>query len=78
MLTNIVDQERFYAEYFRVAYFGRGFPSEYQGKEFVYRGYELEKISEFVQRIQNKFPNAEIMQSSAPVCIQFSLPLMTN
>eukprot|EP00002_Diphylleia_rotans_P033952 TRINITY_DN726_c0_g1_i1.p1 TRINITY_DN726_c0_g1~~TRINITY_DN726_c0_g1_i1.p1 ORF type:complete len:1627 (-),score=400.74 TRINITY_DN726_c0_g1_i1:247-5127(-) len=66
MRTNIADQERFYAEYFRVAYFGRGFPSEYQGKEFVYRGYELEKISEFVQRIQNKFPNAEILQSSAP------------
>jgi len=34
---NIVETERFYPEYFRVGYYGKGFPSTLQGKEFIYR-----------------------------------------
>ena len=33
----------------------------WQGKEFVYRGYELEQMTEFQGRIKAKFPNAELL-----------------
>jgi hypothetical protein len=57
----IVGVERFFAEYFRVGYYGKGFDSSVQGKEFIYRGFELERMADFVQRIQSKFPNAKLL-----------------
>ncbi|KAJ6238153.1 dedicator of cytokinesis [Anaeramoeba flamelloides] len=59
---NIVTVDRFYATYFRVGYFGRGFEDEkYQGlkdQNFIYKGKELEQLSEFMDKLKIKFPKA--------------------
>jgi len=60
----IMDTERFYPEYFRVGYYGKGFPVTLQGKEFIYRGTELERLGDFIKRIQSKFPSAELLKST--------------
>eukprot|EP01133_Synstelium_polycarpum_P010994 gene10994-12806_t len=57
----VIGVERFFAEYFRVGYYGRGFDASIQGKEFIYKGVELERMSDFVQRIQAKFPSATVL-----------------
>jgi Dock homology region 2 len=48
LFRDIVEQERFFCEYFRVGYYGRGFDSQIQGKEFIYRGFELERLADFI------------------------------
>eukprot|EP00027_Filamoeba_sp_ATCC50430_P012224 CAMPEP_0168576648 /NCGR_PEP_ID=MMETSP0413-20121227/20351_1 /TAXON_ID=136452 /ORGANISM="Filamoeba nolandi, Strain NC-AS-23-1" /LENGTH=750 /DNA_ID=CAMNT_0008610321 /DNA_START=205 /DNA_END=2457 /DNA_ORIENTATION=+ len=53
--------ERFFSNYFRVGFYGKGFDISVSGKEFIYRGYELERISDFTQRFQDKFPNAKLL-----------------
>ncbi|EFA76537.1 hypothetical protein PPL_10305 [Heterostelium album PN500] len=57
----VIGVERFFSEYFKVGYFGRGFDQAIQGKEFIYKGFELERMSDFVQRINAKFPNATLL-----------------
>eukprot|EP00824_Muranothrix_gubernata_P007783 TRINITY_DN19932_c0_g1_i1.p1 TRINITY_DN19932_c0_g1~~TRINITY_DN19932_c0_g1_i1.p1 ORF type:complete len:1141 (-),score=286.60 TRINITY_DN19932_c0_g1_i1:29-3346(-) len=63
MFENIITTKRFYSNYFRVAYYGK-FPSEYKNKEFVYRGYELERLADFMARVTEKFPQAEIIKTA--------------
>ncbi|GFG33105.1 hypothetical protein Cfor_10663, partial [Coptotermes formosanus] len=58
---NIMKQIRPEPEYFRVAYYGRGFPAFLQNKVFVYRGKEYERLSDFSSRTLNQLPNAELM-----------------
>jgi dedicator of cytokinesis protein 1 len=53
-------------EYFRVAYYGLGFPSFLQNRVFIYRGKEYERHSDFVARLQNQFPNAQLMKTLNP------------
>ena len=53
-------------EYFRVAFFGRGFPAFLQNKVFVYRGKGFERLPEFQSRILDQFPNAELMKTLQP------------
>ncbi|XP_076042771.1 dedicator of cytokinesis protein 1-like isoform X4 [Oratosquilla oratoria] len=53
-------------EYFRVAYYGRGFPGFLQNKVFVYRGHGYERLSDFTTRIMDQFPNAEMMKKLTP------------
>eukprot|EP01133_Synstelium_polycarpum_P003665 gene3665-4219_t len=65
LYEKIVNVERFYSEYFRVGYYGRGFPTNIQGREYLYKGYELERLSEFTGRILAKFPNAELLKTTA-------------
>ncbi|KAJ3436436.1 dedicator of cytokinesis [Anaeramoeba flamelloides] len=59
---NIMTVDRFYATYFRVGYFGKGFEDEkYQGikdQTFIYKGRELEKLPEFMDKLKIKYPNA--------------------
>nr|KAG5708357.1 hypothetical protein BaRGS_034388 [Batillaria attramentaria] len=50
-------------EYFRVGYFGLGFPSFLQNKVFIYRGKEYERLADFNARMQILFPNAELMRT---------------
>lgn len=85
--------------YFRVAFYGSGFPASLAGmahdichqtchpsdvscllktsltfvysfffsstgQEFIYRGFELERASDFTQRIQNKFPQSTLLNFS--------------
>lgn len=51
------------SEYFRVGYYGRGFPAFLQNKVFIYRGKGYEKLGDFTTRIVNAFPKAELLQN---------------
>ncbi len=48
-----------------MGFYGKGFPPNVQGKEFIYKGEELEKTAEFVSKITTQFPNAELLKSTA-------------
>lgn len=61
MCDKIAQQERFFSAYFRVTYFGRGFPQQYQNVTYVYRGNALESIMDFSGRITRKFPGAQVI-----------------
>ncbi|XP_014208352.1 dedicator of cytokinesis protein 1 isoform X2 [Copidosoma floridanum] len=63
---SIVKQLRPEPEYFRVAYYGRGYPLFLRNKVFVYRGKEYERISDFCSRMLNQLPNAEPMNKLSP------------
>lgn len=58
----ILNIERHEAEYFRVTFFGLGFPELLRNRTFVYRGKEYEQLSSFCARILNQHPRAELMQ----------------
>ncbi|XP_040151946.1 dedicator of cytokinesis protein 4 isoform X2 [Anopheles arabiensis] len=58
---NILTQLRPEPEYFRVGYYGTGFPSFVRNKQFIYRGLEYERIGAFIQRLQTEFPTAFIL-----------------
>lgn len=53
-------------EYFRVAYYGRGFPGFLQNKIFVHRGDGYERLSDFQNRMLGQFPNAELLTKLTP------------
>uniref|UniRef100_A0A0A9Z7E6 Dedicator of cytokinesis protein 1 n=1 Tax=Lygus hesperus TaxID=30085 RepID=A0A0A9Z7E6_LYGHE len=53
-------------EYFRVGYYGRGFPPFMQNKVFIYRGKEYEWLAEFVTRTLNQLPKAELINTATP------------
>ncbi|CAG8566604.1 19239_t:CDS:2, partial [Racocetra fulgida] len=59
---NIIKKERYFSEYFRVGFYGRGFPASLQNRQFIYRGYEWEKIGAFCERMQNKHPQAQLLK----------------
>ncbi|KAK3913017.1 Dedicator of cytokinesis protein 1 [Frankliniella fusca] len=62
----IMKQVRPEPEYFRVAYYGKGFPAFLQNKVFVYRGKEYERLTDFCNRTLNQLPNAELMSKLTP------------
>lgn len=66
LYDNIIHQLRPEPEYFRVAFYGRGFPAFLQNKIFVFRGKEYERLSDFANRIMLQFPNAETMNRLTP------------
>ncbi|XP_042900639.2 dedicator of cytokinesis protein 3 isoform X2 [Parasteatoda tepidariorum] len=61
---NILNQIRPEPEYFRVGFYGCGFPLFLRNKVFVYRGLEYERIGAFTQRLQTEFPQAQILMKS--------------
>lgn len=63
---NIMKKIRPRPEYFRVGYYGRGFPKFLQNKVFIYRGKDYERISEFSSRILNEFPHAQPLNKLTP------------
>ncbi|KAI1296790.1 Dedicator of cytokinesis protein 4 [Halotydeus destructor] len=65
-LDHILNELRPEPEYFRVGFFGHGFPLFLRNKLFIYRGLEYEKIGAFTSRLQNEFPQATIMTKSSP------------
>lgn len=68
LYSHIISKLRPDPEYFRVGYFGKGFPSFLQNKVFIYRGKDYERLPDFNGRMQALFPNAELMRSlSAPL-----------
>ncbi|KAG2185632.1 hypothetical protein INT44_002425, partial [Umbelopsis vinacea] len=64
-IESIAKKERYYPEYFRVGYYGRGFPASVRNHQVVFRGFEWEKIGSFIERIQNKHPNAEVLPAKS-------------
>ncbi|XP_028418847.1 dedicator of cytokinesis protein 3-like [Dendronephthya gigantea] len=64
---NIVNTHRVEPSYFRVGFYGKGFPSFLQNKQFVYRGRPVEKIGEFCFRIQSEYPDAEVLRHNNPL-----------
>lgn len=65
LLERISTTERFFPEFFRVGFYGTSFPAHLRNKSFVYRGFELERLGDFSARIQAKYPNSEILKSTA-------------
>ncbi|KAF6209244.1 hypothetical protein GE061_014989 [Apolygus lucorum] len=63
---NILTQVRPDPEYFRVGYYGRGYPLFMQNKVFIYRGKEYEFLPDFTTRIQNQLPKAEQIKTATP------------
>eukprot|EP01137_Pigoraptor_chileana_P029725 Opistho-2@15256 len=61
---NIVSVPRYYSEYFRVGYYGKGFPASIRNKEFIFRGEELERIANFCERVQSQYPDAQILKTN--------------
>ncbi|XP_048584524.1 dedicator of cytokinesis protein 1 isoform X2 [Nematostella vectensis] len=58
---NIITQVRGEPEYFRVAFYGKGFPTFLRDKVFIYRGKEYERLSDFCVRIQSQYPSAKML-----------------
>lgn len=63
---NIMKHARPEPEYFRVGYYGKGFPQFLQNKVFVYRGKEYERLADFNARIINEFPKAQLLNKLTP------------
>ncbi|EJU03981.1 hypothetical protein DACRYDRAFT_105054 [Dacryopinax primogenitus] len=61
LLDRIVNDQRYYPEYFRVGFYGN-FPAALQNKQFIYRGYEWEKFGAFCERMLNKHPVAQLLK----------------
>lgn len=66
LYLKIAEQDRFFSNYFYVAYYGTGFPNALRRKCFIYRGLELERIPHFISRMEKKFPNAEVLKTMDP------------
>ncbi|KAI9184353.1 Deoxycytidine kinase 1 [Blastocladiella emersonii ATCC 22665] len=65
LYQSIIKQQRFYSEYFRVGFYGMGFPATLRNKQFVYRGIEWEKLGTFCERIQNKHPDSALLKNNS-------------
>lgn len=52
--------------YFRVGYYGRGFPTFLKNKVFIYRGNEYEQVGAFKMRLQIQFPGAQFLKVLTP------------
>ncbi|KAG8846100.1 hypothetical protein FRB96_002079 [Tulasnella sp. 330] len=73
LLENIMTEQRYYSEYFRVAFYGN-FPAAIRDKQFIYRGYEWEKLGAFCERMLNKHPGAQLLKvvGDPPDDVRFS------
>ena len=59
----ICSEMRHETEYFRVTFYGFGFPELLRNRTFIYRGKEYEQLPSFSARIINQHPRAELMQT---------------
>jgi dedicator of cytokinesis protein 1 len=60
---NITKQIRHKPEYYRVSFYGRGFPTLLANKTFVYRARPYEKLFDFRAKLLNQFSNAQPLES---------------
>lgn len=58
------DQDRHFAVYFKLGFFGQSFPSMLRNKEFIYRGGRLMKRSDVKERLIKFFPDMFVIESS--------------
>ncbi|KAG5888714.1 hypothetical protein JTB14_035777 [Gonioctena quinquepunctata] len=63
---DIMKKARAEPEYFRVGYYGKGFPKFLSNKAFIYRGKEYERLADFNARILNEFPKAKLLNYLTP------------
>lgn len=63
---DIIKNVRLEPEYFRVGYYGKGFPQFLQNNVLIYRGKEYERLADFNSRILNEFPKAELLNKLTP------------
>lgn len=62
--TRIVDMScRSNAEYFRVTFYGSGFPRSIRGTTMVYRGKPFEKLGDFQKTMLDKYPDSKLLNS---------------
>ncbi|GAM25503.1 hypothetical protein SAMD00019534_086780 [Acytostelium subglobosum LB1] len=54
-------EKRFFEEYFLVEFRGKGFPKSVDAKKFIFRGNVLEKLGNFVGRMKNRYPGAQVV-----------------
>lgn len=59
----IFAEMRHETEYYRVTFYGFGFPELLRNRTFIYRGKEYEQLPSFSARIINQHPRAELMQT---------------
>eukprot|EP01105_Mastigella_eilhardi_P000138 TRINITY_DN10173_c0_g1_i1.p1 TRINITY_DN10173_c0_g1~~TRINITY_DN10173_c0_g1_i1.p1 ORF type:complete len:1565 (-),score=425.25 TRINITY_DN10173_c0_g1_i1:33-4265(-) len=74
LFENIATVQRAPVMFFRVGYYGRGFPSHIQGKEFVYRGFGGEDLGAFTSRVRTKFPAAQLLDLPPAATSPTALP----
>ena len=60
----IAGTQRFFANYFRVGFYGRGFNDAMRSKQFIYKGLELESLTDFTARLQLVYRKAEILKTT--------------
>ena len=72
LYENIVVVDRFYPEYYRVAFLGKGWIEKdsrqavsVRGRHLIYRGKEWEKLGEFMERILTKYPGAKLVKNNS-------------
>lgn len=53
-----VNQNRHYANYFKVGFFGQSFPTMLRNQEFIMRGGKLMKRIDILESIKRHFPDA--------------------
>jgi len=59
--------DRYYSAYFRVGFYGRGFPVSVRNRQFVYKGEEWEKIAAFCDRVLTKYFGSQLVKGNGPV-----------
>ncbi|KAI9228415.1 MAG: dedicator of cytokinesis-domain-containing protein, partial [Piptocephalis tieghemiana] len=64
LAERIVTQDRFPCVYFRVAYWGTGFPQGLRGRQYICRGRPWEQLGAFCERLQRRHPAARLLRSS--------------
>ncbi|XP_058117001.1 dedicator of cytokinesis protein 1 [Anopheles coustani] len=63
---NILRTTRYESIYYRVTFFGTGFPEFLRNRAFVYRGNEYEDAGSFNMRILSQHPRAELLPTLTP------------
>jgi dedicator of cytokinesis protein 1 len=62
--NNIMTELRPQPEYFRVAFYGRGFPAFLQNKVFIYRGRGFERLPDFQARMLDQVQNLDKVKAN--------------
>ncbi|KAJ3068216.1 hypothetical protein HDU98_008626 [Podochytrium sp. JEL0797] len=66
LVENITSKERYFPTYYRVGFYGNEHLSYLQGKQFIYKAREWEKLASFCESILNKFVGSQLLASNAP------------
>lgn len=61
----IAKSERSTPRYFRVVYKGHGFPGSLRDKEFIFEGYNHDRLASFEDRMKQLHPTAQILRVGA-------------